>query len=743
MSAQFKPDIMPGYYVTEGSRVERVISVAKEYAVLRPVGVGALDKQDTLVPLDDLYAKIGNVDFGISPGEPDTAVENGPKGNQRKKLIDLGLNDQHQVMFVYCACHAIDDVRADTPGKVTEAWCEANWSRINSVAEEHFLKLSGQKKKGKRQKVSYTAPCAKVLARDYAGYLSNHLSPDDHAPQRSRAGRKPKEIPDWAYAIILAGLKPHLDDREPDAIDCFGHITGALIEENQRRAIEDILHKPYRLSRWKFYEIVGELKPSDKQARRLGLAELRSTLQTGLPELRAFVYGEIIQIDEYEMPLWVFLEKTGLHVVVGAKTMDQLRKEAENTTAAKVWLLAARDVATGRTVAFNLSRSQNAEDTLELLRRLVSDTTQLAKEAGCENLPPPPVRPQVIIMDTGPGFWNSTVPLAILSLGASFKFGRAKSPKDKASIESSFGSIGKDLMKRLHGYNGAGPGKQPGYDGRAMAVMSMAQIEQILWWYFTDCVPFKQSQRRASLGTVNHVAFARTLKRFGLLPPLARRDVRRALGLRVTRTVTTMGIEVFRMPFQGQPDFRAWSIDNIGEKVTVYIDPHRIEEVTVVTGDGKSFYLKAGLSQFRHFSLQDWRHFLEEWRHTDPVSDEINAMALYRFYLRVSDRMADLLEFHGKEHKVLRQDEVQSACDMLAGGSLRILPDDTEGSASVDRQDIFKSKHEGPGTFKPGDIIPDEDEDPVRNVGKKSGAGAKGRPPKKFTGDAKGKGKLL
>jgi hypothetical protein len=207
-------------------------------------------------------------------------------------------------------------------------------------------------------------------------------------------------------------------------------------------------------------------------------------------------------------------------------------------------------------------------------------------------------------MDPGPGFWNSTVPLAIPPL-SSFKFGRAKSPKDKASMESEFGGIGEDVMRCLHGFNGAGPGKQPGYDGRAMAVLSMAQIEQILWWYFTDCVPFKSSQRRGSLGAVNHVAFARTLKRFGLLPPLARRDVRRALGLRVTRTVTTMGIEVFRMPFQGQPDFRAWSIDNIGEKVTVYIDPHRIEEVTVVTGDGKSFYLKAGLSQFRHFSLQD------------------------------------------------------------------------------------------------------------------------------------------
>jgi hypothetical protein len=94
MSAHYKPDIRPGYYVTEGSRDERVISVTKEYALLRPADAGARDMQDTLVPLEDLYAKVGKVDFGISPGELDTAVGNGPNGNQRKKLVDLGPNDQ-------------------------------------------------------------------------------------------------------------------------------------------------------------------------------------------------------------------------------------------------------------------------------------------------------------------------------------------------------------------------------------------------------------------------------------------------------------------------------------------------------------------------------------------------------------------------------------------------------------------------------------------------------------------------
>jgi hypothetical protein len=180
---------------------------------------------------------------------------------------------------------------------------------INNGAEEH-PKLSGRRRR-QRQKVSYTP--AKVMARDYAGYCSNDLSPDDLASQRARAGRKPDEIPDWAHAIILAGLKPYLDDREPEAIRCYRIILGELIEENKRRAAVDLFHKPFSLKRSKFYVIVGEMKPSEKQAYRLGAAELRRTMATGLPQTRVLVYGEVIQIDEYEMPLWIFLRRPAPH----------------------------------------------------------------------------------------------------------------------------------------------------------------------------------------------------------------------------------------------------------------------------------------------------------------------------------------------------------------------------------------------------------------------------------------------
>lgn len=463
-------------------------------------------------------------------------------------------------------------------------------------------------------------------------------------------------------------------------------------------------------------------------------------MRTGVGETIARMVGEVVQIDECELPLWVFLKETGLHKVVGDRTMEQLRKEAENEDVVKVWILVAVDVATGRPLAFHIARSQNANDTLELIRRLVSDKTKLAREAGCIHQPAPAVRPFQIVMDTGSGLWNQFVPTAILAIGGMFKFGRTKSPSDKAFIERFFKNMGDDIVPSLHGNSGKGPGSETDYDGKDMAVLTIAQLEKYMWWYFTDCLPFKETQRKGGWGIQQQQLFDQTAEMYGMLPPLSRRHTRKALGLKVRRVVSKMGIEAFRMPFQGDFHFRKWILNNIGAEVTVFIDPHAIEEVTVKTDDGDIFYLKASLSQFRDFSLQEWVHFLGEWRASDPVTKEISATALYRFYKRLDGEMEKLLEFYGKEHKTMTLDEAQYLCEELAGGDgdLTIL-EPNEGSKAAAPSDVYFGADEGDGIFAPGGHIEDAE---VIEPEVSPAAPRKPKSPKTFTGEAKGKGGL-
>ena len=268
-------------------------------------------------------------------------------------------------------------------------------------------------------------------------------------------------------------------------------------------------------------------------------------------------------------------------------------------------------------------------------------------------------------------------------------------------------------------------------------VLTIAQLEKYLWWYFTDCLPFKDTQGKGAWGMQQQL-FDQTSGMYGMLPPLSRRHTRKALGLKVRRVVSKMGIEAFRMPFQRDFHFRKWILNNIGAEVTVFVDPHSIEEVTVRTDDGDTLYLKASLVQFHDFTLQEWVHLLQEWRASDPVTKEISATALYRFYKRLDGEMGTLLEFYGKEHKTMTLDEAQHLCEELAGGEgdLTILEPD-EGSKAASPSDVYFGADEGDGIFVPGGHI--EDAELIEPEASPAAPRAP-KSPMTFSGAAKGRG---
>jgi hypothetical protein len=207
-----------------------------------------------------------------------------------------------------------------------------------------------------------------------------------------------------------------------------------------------------------------------------------------------------------------------------------------------------------------------------------------------------------------------------------------------------------------------------------------------------------------------------------------------------------MGVEAFRMPYQGNEAFRRWALANIGKSVTIYVDPHRIEEVTAVTDAGDTHHLTASLSQFRHFSLNEWKHFIEEWRAADPHTKEVAVEALYRFYLRLRQETDALLAFHGKEHEVIKMPDAQRIADSLAGGNLTILHGDVPG-LSAPLSALGASNAMGEGVYAPGGYTvaaPDPSDVGTEDAGARNTLSDMNpaKAPRKFTGKPAGKGEL-
>lgn len=741
------PSAFPvGAILVDGHKTSRIVALLDGLAILRPTGANANDMQDFSMTVDEIHKSMNRVDFEIKFPTGAYMKSATAMYTHGVEYVDLGDEAQQKVLFAITCCMALESLRDEGFIKITEPSIDKHHHLVEKRIHEMYQKVTGVAKRGNRKRCGYEVPRGETLMSQYNAYKRETFDPANFNPKHKNAGRPKKQFPQWVLDLMQKCLTPHLDGREPAIIRCYEVLEGTLSEENARRAVSVPDHEDVKVSERKFRELAYALKPTALKITRKGWEKTKNTLRAGIGEINARMIGEVVEIDECQMPLWVFLEKTGLHAVVGDRTMRQLKSEAKDTEKGKVWILVAVDVATGAPLAFHLAKAPNADDTVELLRRLVSDKTKLAKEAGCVHQPPPPVRPHLVVMDTGSGLWNNVVPRAILSLGGAFRFGRTKSPTDKAFIERFFGTLGSDLMRALHGYSGQGPGKETDYDGTDMTVMTMAQLEKYLWWYFTDCLPFKPTQRKGAWGSLRNVLFNKMEQLYGKLPALSHRQMRRAIGLRVTRTVTKMGVEAFRMPFQGDEAFRGWALANVGSKVTICIDPHRIEEVTAITAKGEVHYLTPSLSQFRHLSLAEWIHFIEEWRATDPLTEEIAVEALYRFHLRISAEMDDLLAFHGKEHKVIRIEDAQRLADSLAGGNLTILhgdnPSDTAALSALTASDAI-----GQGVYKPGGEV----------VERKGAAGLQAagsvanneqtemksvKEPRKFTGAPKGKGGL-
>lgn len=302
---------------------------------------------------------------------------------------------------------ALEELECEEKVKIAESWIDANHHVVEKRIEKLYRKVSGIPKRGNAKRSGYVFSAGETLLKQYKKFLSDSFEPVDLASKHSNAGHRVKDLPQWTIDLMVEAIQPFLDKREPYIIRSFEKLQAMLQEANQELSLTEPDHTDIAVSRTnsrtKFYKFAKSLGPTAVKISRKGWDEMARLMRSGFGELKARMIAEAIQIDECQMPLRTFLNMTGFDKVVGDRTIRQLKKEAQDGEVVKIWFLVTVDVATGAPLAFHLAKNPNSDDTLELLRRLVSDKTQLAREAGCESDPPPAVRPFMIMMYTGSG----------------------------------------------------------------------------------------------------------------------------------------------------------------------------------------------------------------------------------------------------------------------------------------------------------------------------------------------------
>lgn len=365
MTQYFTPKYPIGTIVIDGTKRSRIIAVLNDMVVLRPEGADGNDHQDFFISVDDISKKMTCVDFELKLPALKCLHGSTPLADGRSEFVDLADDEQHKVLYTLGAMMVLTDYMENAKVKITEAWIDANHAEIEGKTNARFRQVTGQAKRRSKATATFDLPAGKKLARMFKDYQSEFFTPSAFASGHNRAGRKATEYPDWVIRLMKESAKKYLDGLEKNVKHCFIRLEGMLQAENARRAGTDPGHENIKVSETKYRKFVASMPSAAVMATRKGRDEMIRSMRTGIGEMIARMVGEVVEIDECEMPLWVFLEKAGLHKVVGEKTMARLRKEAENETVGKVWILVAYDVASGTPLAFHIARSQNADDTLE------------------------------------------------------------------------------------------------------------------------------------------------------------------------------------------------------------------------------------------------------------------------------------------------------------------------------------------------------------------------------------------
>ncbi|WP_165814570.1 DDE-type integrase/transposase/recombinase [Pararhodobacter oceanensis] len=471
MKLNVNPEFPVGCLIVDGTKASKVVAIVKDSAVLRPVSADANAMQDFLMSTAEIREHAKRVDFEIKFSTSAYMQGSGLVDPKDVPFVAFDEEEKMRAIFGAACCMALEELRNEGLIRITAPSIDENHDLVSKRTQEVFRRFLGVTRRGNRKHVGFDVPYGQTLVKQYNAYTHEAFDPSDFWTKHSKAGRKKKTFDQWVMDLMAEAYSPYRDQREPKLIRCYERLQGMLLDANRERLATVPGFEPVKVSERKFREYAANQKPTAVKVSRKGQHESARLNRCGIGEIAARMIGESVEIDECELPLWVFLEKTGMHKVFGPETMRQLKLEAQDPKKGKVWVLVAVDVATGMPLAFHLAKSQNADDSIELLRRLVSDKTKLAQDAGCKNPPPPPVRPYMVTMDTGSGLWNNSVPRAILSLGGWFRYGRTKSATDKAFVERFFATLGSDIVKALHGYNGQGPGTKTEYDGQDMTVM--------------------------------------------------------------------------------------------------------------------------------------------------------------------------------------------------------------------------------------------------------------------------------
>ena len=491
------------------------------------------------------------------------------------RLAALPPGRRNRVLFLHNACVVIHEMNLADELVLTEASLDHHHDLIvQRVAEREIGRnLAGQTPRGGDPLPMRQLPCPKTLLKHLRRFRLAGHNPDALVPRYDAACR-PAVVPDLeAETLLRQCVWGYATPQKPSKAGVVQQTEDRFREENARRESAG-LRPLHTVSRRTIERRINRLDPFTVACHRDGPDRARRAFASyGAGSPRLFPM-ERVEIDEWQVDLITLFMLLGIVERIPPEVRDRLPK-------GRRWICVAIDCATRCIVGLRLAEKPAAQEAVALLRMVVSDKSDIAREIGARTDWPFHGGLGVIATDAGSAFQSDGFQTAVASLHGRLEFPPVRVPELRGTVERFFGTVATNVMPLLSGRTFSNPQERGDYDSEARAVLDDEDLLRILLMWVVDV--YHHSPHGGLRGQTPADRWRELAReRFVVEPPDAH-ERRTALGIPQQRTLSNRGV-LFLANHYDCPELREHYRRSRDRRVDIRVDPDDLGAVSVRIG---------------------------------------------------------------------------------------------------------------------------------------------------------------
>lgn len=353
--------------------------------------------------------------------------------------------------------------------------------------------------------------------------------------------------------------------------------------------------------------------------------------------------GERCEIDCWNIPLFLLLEKAGVTGEIPDQVSDELRKRGK-----RIHVAVVVEKATGYILSMKFGLGETAELTTAALKMALTDKTNISNWAGCEQRWNLFTGIEECTTDAGSGFIGDRFLSAVIPATTSHVFAASGLPHLRGLVESIFSTLHKGFISKFVARafeNVVAKGK---YEAEYRAVHQLEEFFGLMTRYVVDV--YHNKPRQNGLRQSPHNEFVAKASSMETKAPPTPEEIRVWFGFEAKRKLGPMGVRFMHIQYDSN-----WLVKyrtHMGlEEVLIRVDEDDLGAISVLL-DGEWITVPALDTDFVGVSLDQWIELLEDLRMQFGEQAEID------FERYVAPALLDIEKANRKAERALKLNDV-------------------------------------------------------------------------------------